>query len=148
MEKHEKWFATTGLVLGVLWLVSGLNKIISESYLENFGALAGSQNWFLRDIVVGNSELFAYMILWGEFSVGFLLILTAITHFIGHSRTAHIVGMLASLASMGLALSIIISFQLPLPWINPDNALTQGISLEYIVVFLSFFQALANASEM
>lgn len=154
---HDRWLNTITLVLGYLWLVSGLDKILSGEFVSGFADYVSLQiaeapivpwyNSFLSSFVMPNSVLAANSIQYAEFFIGAILVLASIWNFISHSRFAHYALAWASVISFVFVLNIILASGASFPIVDAEEVFEEGVNLDFVVLFLSFFLALSNFSE-
>lgn len=126
------------LALGILWLRSSYNKFASGNFADNLGVTLSKvvdknpYPWFksfLEAVVIPNSKLFGYMVLWGELLVAVAITLGAIMLLINPQSSKLINWMLIAGLAGGLLLNII--FWLSFGWTSPS---TDSVNLLMAVI--------------
>src|SRR3972149_6033667 len=83
VNNSDFWLSVLRIIVGVLWLFAGLEKLLEPAYLEKFtgtiGYFASKTPYplykdFLNGFVMSNWTLVAYVVAWGESIVGLLLV--------------------------------------------------------------------------
>jgi uncharacterized membrane protein YphA (DoxX/SURF4 family) len=149
----KRWLNAMALVFGYVWLISGLNKIMSGEFVTNFGASLNPDNatifyrFILRDIILPNADLFANAAQFTEAIMGALLILFGIVNFFDYSKFGHAVLSFTYVVSAGMIANIILTFNIPLPWINVTQLFASGVSVEYVILLASGVLATAHFAE-
>ena len=155
--KHDHWIDTVSLVLGYLWLISGLDKVLGALFVPGFanyvkgnlasGVISSVYQPLITNFILPHSTLFAYCIEYSECIVGIALIVGSIWNFFRHRRFLSLILAWANVLSLLLILNIIFALGLSIPTIDITNAFDEGVKLDYIVLLLSLLMAAANFSE-
>ena len=155
---RERGIALVSIVLGHLWLLSGLNKIFGTQFVSEFAGFVrnqienGQASNFVKNIlsnfVLPNASLMAQLIQYSEFVIGVAFIIGGIWNLIQNNKFVIFCLCLASVGSVLMILSFIMSLGMPFPWIDPANAFAEGVSLEYLVLFLSIAASWAYFHEL
>ncbi len=156
-QVHDRWINAITLVLGYLWLVSGLDKILSEEFTSGFANYVRLQiadapilPWYknlLESFVLPNGILMAQIIQYAELVIGIVLILASIWNFIWHSRMIHHALAWSNVVSFILILNIILFLGISIPIVDAEEVFEEGVGLDYMVLLMSFFLAVANFRE-
>lgn len=154
---HDRWLSGVAVIFGYLWLVSGLSKILSATFVSGFAGFVKDQYlgpdayaWyrnFLESMVVPQAPLMAQAVQWGELLLGLALITAGIWLFIKDSRAAHAVIAWASIGSSLLVFNILMTEGSALPAINTKDVFQEGVGLDTIVLLTSALLAAANFRE-
>jgi len=145
---YHKWLGMVAASVGYLWLISGLDKLLSGQFISGFAAFLRSEilnlggNFyagFLADVVLPNASLFAYIIQYSEIGIGATLLIAGIWYTFAYKKFLAWILFIASIASFVMILNITLSLKQTLPWIDSNIAFSPGISLEYLVLMVSFF---------
>lgn len=154
---HNPWISTLSLTLGYVWLISGLDKMVSgkfipgfTQYLSDLIAFAPQPLWyktFLEMLILPHSTLVATLIQYGELALGILLIAASVQVFLRNSPTLFYTIALLHLAGCLLVGSIILSQGSPFPFINANKVFEGGVDLDYLLLFSSFCLVLINVRE-
>ncbi len=157
MPFHDSWMNTVTLVLGYTWFISGLDKILRTDFIVGFFnyvqyhmAQPTVFEWYknvLSQYVLPHSIVIANCIQFTELVIGAVLIIGSLWNFFSDSRAIHYGLALASGISFFLILNIILLQGSPFPWINPEQIFEEGVDLDFVVLFLSFFWTIANFIE-
>ncbi len=142
-------------VLGIEFLLSGLNKLADPHFIANFdrfvranpGAQHGIFAPLVQTLVLPHVGVAGPLIEISELTLGVILLLGAIEvgrrRFAGRFGQEHgyeapvaLVAALAGLAAAGLSLSIALVMGEPLPTIVPGRAFTTAIPVELLLVVL------------
>lgn len=154
---HDAWMNAATLILGYTWFVSGLDKILRTDFVVGFFNYAEFQiaqptvfDWYksiLTQYILPHSILVANAIQFTELVIGIMLIVGSLWNFFSHSRVVHYGLTLASAISFLLILNMIFLQGTPFPWVNPVHIFEEGVDLDFVVLFLSFFWTIANFIE-
>jgi len=160
LNKHDtslnslRWASVPSLVFGYLWLLSGLNKVLTDQFVSGFGEFARGQlerdsvigffRTILSNVVAPHPVFFANLIQYGEVAIGLGLLLGSTWSYIKPSRTNQLILLFSFATSFLLVLNFILSLGLPLPLINTDNSFASGVDLDYIVLFISLLMVFAH----
>lgn len=132
------------LSLGLLWLRSSLSKFASGNFVSNLGATLNKvvdknpYPWFkqfLNTVAIPNSEIFGFLVLWGEFLTALAIILGSVMLLrkLGPEKWARLI-LIAGLAG-GLFLNIIfwLGFGYTSPSTDSLNLLMGAVELIGII---------------
>ena len=150
---YQRWLAAISIAVGYLWLLSGLDKIYSPDFVANFGESTKTQiqsvhvfgpfQFILKNFVIPHGVFFGNVIEYSEIIIGLVLILGGLWSIFYYTRVGRVILAIANTGAFFLILSIILSVAMPLPWINPFNAYAPGMSVDYLVLLVTFFSAIA-----
>jgi hypothetical protein len=140
-------------VLGVEFVLSGLNKLADSRYVSEFGAFvratpgatSGVLSALVRALVLPNADLFARLIELSELTIGVALLTGAVEigrrRFAGRLGAPHeyerplaLASAVAGLAAAGLTLSIGILMGEGFPGVAAGNAFDSAIPIELFIV--------------
>jgi len=144
------WIWVIQAFLGYEWLVSGVNKILNARfdaqlapYLRQSAQVA-TYGWyasFVRQLVIPNHLLFGVLTEIGETAIGAVLVIGAGLAVFrprwSMSMYAKLVAGAALLGSVFLSLNYFFQTNAPVPWLNANNSLTQGVDITIIIAFIS-----------
>jgi hypothetical protein len=146
-----RWVSLVCFCLGYVWLISGTNKILSTRFISGFadvvrgqisdGAAPQFYKSFLSSFVLPNASFVSHMIQYSEFAIGFVLAVGGLYSFFSSKKWLNFFLCLASIGSVLMISNIILSFGMPLPWINVENVFAQGVNIEYLMLSLSLVLA-------
>jgi uncharacterized membrane protein YphA (DoxX/SURF4 family) len=154
---HDKWINAISLVFGYLWLISGLDKILSGQFVSGFADYTNTKlanpdifGWYKNitvSLILPHSVFFANAIQFTEVVIGLLIILGSLWNYFKHSHVAHYILGLAHLLSFLLIINIILIQGSSFPFIDPSVVFEEGVSLDFITLLTSFFLMVANFNE-
>src|SRR5207245_5911003 len=140
-------------VLGIEFVLAGLNKFADPQFDEHFGvfvrASPGSQHGLfsglINTLVLPNLGFWAFVLEWTELLLGLVLLVGAAEiarrRFSGSFGSPHgyeapvaLVASIAALIAAGLSFSIFLLERGVLPAIQPGRALTSAIPVEVLLV--------------
>jgi thiosulfate dehydrogenase [quinone] large subunit len=136
------------IFLGYEWLVSGLSKVLSGTFVagladELTGKSASLTGWyrsFLEGIVIPNGELFGYVVMAGELALGIALIAAAVIWLGRWSRLSLFSRQLVlGLIVLAGAASILLNINLHLlngathPWLIAADPNDEGIDFDSVM---------------
>lgn len=121
-------------VLGALFLKSSWGKIMTggefagglDATLEKF-ASKNPYPWvqmFLKDVAIPNSQVFGFLIMWGELLVGISLVGACILAFLGKSKSLPVAMLLIAGCSGSVFLNTV--FYFAAGWMSPS---TESVNL-------------------
>jgi thiosulfate dehydrogenase [quinone] large subunit len=149
--------AVVQLMLAYECLVSGINKLLNLNFTFQLASML-QQNmnhnpygWyvsFLRQIVLPHASLFGLMTELGELSIGASLLVSAVLWLVRpDNRLARLTAQVACLALVGtifLPLNFFFMSGTSMPWINPANALNEGVTIDILMPCLAATLLVAN----
>jgi uncharacterized membrane protein YphA (DoxX/SURF4 family) len=151
------WIWVTQAFLGYEWLISGLNKLLNARFNAQLlavlqqSAQGGSYGWyasFIRQVVLPNHTVVGVMTELGEASIGVVLLLASgIALLLPDMPLARYVRLAAAAALLGsifLALNYFFQSNVPLPWINTNNSLNEGVDITILIALVSTALVAAN----
>jgi uncharacterized membrane protein YphA (DoxX/SURF4 family) len=155
VHAHSSWLNGITIIFGYLWLISGIDKIASGVFVSGFSEFVmknyiteGTYSWyisFIQSVVLPWGTLFAYVIEWGELAIGVVLIGGAVGLFFRDSRIIHLLLGLANLGGACIVANIIMAEGGSLlPFINSTLVYEEGVSIDVVVLLVSFLVAFAN----
>jgi hypothetical protein len=140
-------------VVGIEFLLSGLNKFADPRFTQNFNAFVrsspGAQRGLfaplIQNLILPNVSLVALTTKWAETLLGIILVVGAAEiarrRFSGRFGRAHgyealvaVIAAAAGLVTAGLSLSIFLLEGGVLPTIQPGRAFTSAIPVELLIV--------------
>lgn len=136
------------LFVGYEWFMSGLTKIYRGGFPGGLAAelrdkSTGAAHWyksFLDGSIIPNAHAFGYLIEIGEILVGLALIGAAIVWLLGferlpkHGRLAVLATtVLASLASIFMAVNFHLANGAPHPWLIPKDGFDESVDLDTLL---------------
>lgn len=134
--------------LGYEWLMSGLSKVLSASFVPDLGAnladatkdLTGPYKSFLDAVVIPNAQPFGYLVLLGELGLGVLLIATALAWWFRWDRlslTGRSVLLGLIVAAGAVAIFMNVNFHLANggshPWLIAADPFDEGVDLDSVM---------------
>lgn len=153
---HDNWLNGVSVVLGYVWLMSGINKLLNGRFVADFAKNAdeflspdayGWYQYLLNNFILPHNIIFANMIMWGEVLLGAALIGGGAAIWFYHKRWLHLLLAWASLGSLLLILNIALSQGGLLPWFSPEEPYEESVGLDTVILLLSLLLAMANFSE-
>ena len=149
----QRLAAAVSMTLGYVWRISGINKLSTPGFVKGFGdyvksSVEGGRSFeiyarIMNSVVAPRGDFFGYMVEFSEVSLGIALLSCGIWQLFKDSRWASIILCIANLGSFLMILNIILSTGMKLPWIQPYNAYASGVSVEYVILFISIFLSVA-----
>lgn len=136
------------LFVGYEWFMSGLTKIYRGGFPGGLGAelrdkSTGAAHWyksFLDGSIIPNAHTFGYLIEIGELLVGLALIGAAIVWLLRFERlpkrgrvTVLATTVLASLASIFMAVNFHLANGAPHPWLIPRDGFDESVDLDSLL---------------
>lgn len=152
------WLCVVQVILAYEWLVSGINKLLDAGFSGQLMALlsqsthsnpTGVYSTVMTRLVLPNHTLVAWVTPWTETSVGAVLALGAILWVARPRARSTVLVAGASCLALLTAATLDLNYNLinggGLPWINPANATTNGISIDVMLLSIALALCAANA---
>lgn len=155
---HYHWLSGISFVMGYLWFISGLNKVLGGNFPEKFVHFAKTDflkpdayEWyvsFYNTLILPHSFFFGQLIQWSEITFGLLFFLGSLWLLFSDSKFSHIIIAFASIGSLIFILNILFSVGEIVPWINTKNAFEEGVNTDGLALIISLILLIGNAWEL